>query len=50
MSGYGDPRTCRTSACPPRDCRRKIEDDPGNPGIIQTMLGGGYRLGLASDD
>src|SRR6201996_7377449 len=29
--------------------RRKIEEDPGNPDIIVTVLGGGYRLGLARD-
>ena len=28
----------------------KIEADPGNPEIVQTVLGGGYRLGLARDD
>jgi DNA-binding response OmpR family regulator len=33
-----------------KNLRRKIEDDPANPRIVQTVLGGGYRLGLASDD
>ena len=33
-----------------KNLRRKIEDDPGNPRIIQTVLGGGYRLGVARDD
>ena len=33
-----------------KNLRRKIEDDPGSPGIIMTVLGGGYRLGLARDD
>jgi DNA-binding response OmpR family regulator len=33
-----------------KNLRRKIEDDPGNPEIVQTVLGGGYRLGLARDD
>ena len=33
-----------------KNLRRKVEDDPGNPRIIQTVLGGGYRLGLARDD
>jgi DNA-binding response OmpR family regulator len=32
-----------------KNLRRKIEDDPANPRIIQTVLGGGYRLGLARD-
>jgi DNA-binding response OmpR family regulator len=33
-----------------KNLRRKIEDDPASPRIIQTVLGGGYRLGLARDD
>jgi DNA-binding response OmpR family regulator len=33
-----------------KNLRRKIEADPGNPMIVQTVLGGGYRLGLARDD
>jgi DNA-binding response OmpR family regulator len=32
-----------------KNLRRKIEDDPANPGIIVTVLGGGYRLGVARD-
>ena len=32
-----------------KNLRRKIEDDPANPAVIQTVLGGGYRLGLARD-
>jgi DNA-binding response OmpR family regulator len=33
-----------------KNLRRKIEADPANPAVIQTVLGGGYRLGLARDD
>ena len=33
-----------------KNLRRKIEADPANPQIIQTVLGGGYRLGLSRDD
>jgi DNA-binding response OmpR family regulator len=33
-----------------KNLRRKIEDDPGNPEIVKTVLGGGYRLGLTRDD
>jgi len=33
-----------------KNLRRKIEEDPGSPHIVQTVLGGGYRLGLARDD
>ena len=32
-----------------KNLRRKIEEDPGSPHIVQTVLGGGYRLGLARD-
>jgi DNA-binding response OmpR family regulator len=32
-----------------KNLRRKIEADPGNPRIVQTVLGGGYRLGLSRD-
>ena len=33
-----------------KNLRRKIEDDPGEPRVIVTVLGGGYRLGLTRDD
>jgi DNA-binding response OmpR family regulator len=33
-----------------KNLRRKIEDDPANPRVVQTVLGGGYRFGLAKDD
>ncbi len=33
-----------------KNLRRKIEQDPGSPVIVQTVLGRGYRLGLARDD
>src|SRR3954447_16279070 len=33
-----------------KNLRRKVEDDPASPQIVQTVLGGGYRLGLARDD
>jgi DNA-binding response OmpR family regulator len=33
-----------------KNLRRKIEEDPGSPRIVLTVLGGGYRLGLARDD
>jgi DNA-binding response OmpR family regulator len=33
-----------------KNLRRKIEDDPGAPVMILTVLGGGYQLGLTRDD
>ncbi len=33
-----------------KNLRRKVESDPGQPQIVQTVLGGGYRLGLSRDD
>ena len=33
-----------------KNLRRKIEQDQGNPEIVTTVLGGGYRLGLSRDD
>jgi DNA-binding response OmpR family regulator len=33
-----------------KNLRRKIESDPASPQIVRTVLGGGYRLGLARDD
>ena len=32
-----------------KNLRRKIEEDPASPRIVQTVLGGGYRLGLPRD-
>jgi len=33
-----------------KNLRRKIERDPRNPSIVETVLGAGYRLGVARDD
>ncbi|MEZ5102109.1 MAG: response regulator transcription factor [Thermoleophilia bacterium] len=32
-----------------KNLRRKIERDPHRPALVQTVLGGGYRLGLRRD-
>jgi DNA-binding response OmpR family regulator len=32
-----------------KNLRRKVEADPGNPTIVETVLGAGYRLGLRRD-
>jgi DNA-binding response OmpR family regulator len=32
-----------------KNLRRKIERDAGSPEIVETVLGGGYRLGLSRD-
>ena len=33
-----------------KNLRRKIEADPQDPAIVQTVLGAGYRLGLKADE
>jgi len=33
-----------------KNLRRKVERDPHDPRIVQTVLGAGYRLGLTRDD
>jgi DNA-binding response OmpR family regulator len=33
-----------------KNLRRKVEEDPARPSIVQTVMGGGYRLGLPRDD
>ena len=33
-----------------KNLRRKVEQGEGSPVIVQTVMGGGYRLGLAGDD
>jgi DNA-binding response OmpR family regulator len=43
-------RYVRTIDSHVKNLRRKIEQDPGSPRIVQTVLGGGYRLSLARDD
>jgi DNA-binding response OmpR family regulator len=32
-----------------KNLRRKLGDDPADPRIVQTVLGGGYRIGLTRD-
>ena len=32
-----------------KNLRRKVEHDPARPEIVQTVMGGGYRLGLPRD-
>ena len=32
-----------------KNLRRKLEEDPGSPEIVQTVMGGGYRLGIDRD-
>ncbi len=39
----------RTTDSHVKNLRRKIESDPGDPVIVETVLGGGYRLGLVRD-
>jgi len=33
-----------------KNLRRKVEEDPAKPVVVQTVMGGGYRLGLSRDD
>jgi DNA-binding response OmpR family regulator len=33
-----------------KNLRRKIERDPQQPELVQTVLGAGYRLGVKADD
>jgi len=33
-----------------KNLRRKVEQGESSPVIVQTVMGGGYRLGLARDD
>ena len=39
----------RTTDSHIKNLRRKIEFDPHEPAIVETVLGGGYRLGLTRD-
>lgn len=39
----------RTTDSHVKNLRRKIELDPRTPVVVETVLGGGYRLGLARD-
>jgi DNA-binding response OmpR family regulator len=32
-----------------KNLRQKVEAEPGNPRIVRTVLGGGYRLGVSRD-
>ena len=50
VRGYEFEGYARTIDSHVKNLRRKIEQDPGSPRIVQTVLGGGYRLGLARDD
>ena len=44
LAGNGDSVSERTVDVQVNRLRRKIEDDPGNPLIVQTVRGVGYRL------
>jgi len=50
VRGHGFEGRERTIDSHVKNLRRKIEEDPANPQIVQTVLGGGYRLGLPRDD
>jgi DNA-binding response OmpR family regulator len=45
LEGYGE----RTVDSHVKNLRRKIERDPRHPEIVETVVGGGYRLGVRRD-
>jgi len=47
--GYEMDSDRRTVDSHVKNLRRKLEEDPAHPRIVQTVLGGGYRLGLRRD-
>ena len=49
MRGYEYEGYERTVDSHVRNLRRKLEEDPRAPRIVLTVLGGGYRFGLARD-
>jgi DNA-binding response OmpR family regulator len=49
VRGYAFEGYERTIDSHVKNLRRKIEADPGHPAVVQTVLGGGYRLGLTRD-
>jgi DNA-binding response OmpR family regulator len=49
VRGYDFEGYARTIDSHVKNLRRKIEVDPANPEIVQTVLGSGYRLGLTRD-
>jgi len=49
MRGYEFDGYERTVDSHVKNLRRKIETDPGDPQIVETVLGVGYRLGLGRD-
>ena len=50
LRGYEFAGYARTIDSHVKNLRRKIERDPQNPSIVETVLGAGYRLGVARDD
>ena len=49
LRGYEFAGYARTIDSHVKNLRRKIERDPQNPSIVETVLGAGYRLGVARD-
>jgi DNA-binding response OmpR family regulator len=50
LRGYEFEGCDRTVDSHVKNLRRKVEQDPASPRIVRTVLGGGYRLGVARDD